>query len=1281
MSWRGKWLLWMRAFLHSAAIAGLVLIAASWLVAFYISSVEREKAVEEAMKQSDSLVRLFEHNTIDTINRFDRTLLLLRKSYEDDPDHFNLRKWAEQTALITDDAILLSVIGADGYQKATTKDSAVSLPYLGDRPHVKAQLLATNDELLISDPVIGRTTNRMSIVLLRKLRHPDGSTAGLISLSINPNFIERFYLSANLGTGGSISIRNEKNVILAAQGFKQNEIGRVVPRGKSLEGDPTAGHYWGVGAVDGVNRLIAFRASDKYGLYFMVGLSDDSILSEFRAHRTAYRAVASIVTVLVLIAIGFGIRYQIRLDSSQRALRALNAEISRQNVRFDAALTNMSCGLALFDADGRLTVWNERYENIYRMLPRGTIRQGASVYDLVRASADTGEPDFDAAIYVDKFRRELRETGKSQSPNYRDNGRIIAISQTAIAGGGWVGIHDDVTAQRMQAKLVEEKAAELELANARFDAALTNMSSGLAMFDADRKLIVWNERYEAMYEIPPGLLYQGLSIYDIVDHSVARNKKNFDIGKFVDGFLDELNRTGEHLSVNHLADGRVISITMSAIAGGGWVGTHDDITAQRKQAKLVEEKAAELELANARFNAALAHMSHGICLYDPGQRIIVANPRYAEIYRLHRDQVKPGTHIREVLQARVVAGTNFAVDPDAYTTVNVKLPSETQELADGRVVVIKRQPMSNGGWLTTHEDVTAEKKSEKLLAEKAAELEVMNTRFSTALSNMAQGLCMFDGEKRLTVWNDRFVELYNIPPHLLRIGAPYADISGVRIARNMGKPVDHPDVAAKVAEMVALPPDASRIDEMPDGRSILLTRQPMRGGGWVAMMEDITERRRAEAEIVHLARHDVLTGLANRAEFNARLEEASKRLKRNGGNVTVMMIDLDRFKVVNDTLGHLAGDQLLTEVARRLQATLRETDVLARLGGDEFAIIQEGGAEQREGAVALALRILDAIAKPFELNGQEMAVGTSIGIALAPENGVEPGELLKRADLALYTVKSSGRNDFRLFHDEMLEIVNTQQSAERELREAIAQGQFELHYQPVVDIKTRELVGVETLVRWRHPVKGLIPPDHFIPLAETTGLIAPLGEWILERACADAANWPAHVKVAINISAIQFKKGNLFELILAALVKTGLQPERLELEITETSLLENQEAHLTTIRQLKNLGLSIALDDFGTGFSSMNYLTIFPFDKIKIDKSFTKGVLSRTDCQAVVASSLALAKGLGITTTVEGIETEEQLDYMRNAGVELAQGYLFGKPVPMSEFGRDNAAMLTALVA
>jgi diguanylate cyclase (GGDEF)-like protein len=394
-----------------------------------------------------------------------------------------------------------------------------------------------------------------------------------------------------------------------------------------------------------------------------------------------------------------------------------------------------------------------------------------------------------------------------------------------------------------------------------------------------------------------------------------------------------------------------------------------------------------------------------------------------------------------------------------------------------------------------------------------------------------------------------------------------------------------------------------------------------------------------------------------------------------------MMLDLDKFKAVNDTLGHPAGDQLLVEVGRRVQSTIRETDVLARLGGDEFAIIQEGGPDQHEGAIALALRIINAISKPFDLNGQEAGVGTSIGIALAPENGVEPEELLKSADLALYDAKANGRNDFRIYHPTMLEIAHTQQSAEIELRDAIARDEFELHYQPVVDVKTRRLCGVEALIRWRHPEKGLISPDQFIPLAESTGLIVPLGEWILQRACADAAAWPAHIKVAINISAVQFKKGNLFDVILCTLVETGLAPERLELEITETSLLENQEAHLATIRQLKNLGITMALDDFGTGYSSVTYLTNFPFDKIKIDRAFTHGVLTRRDCAAVVSAVLALAQGLGTITTVEGVETEEQFEYMREAGVDLAQGYLFGRPVPLSQLNLNDAPLPNEMVA
>jgi predicted signal transduction protein with EAL and GGDEF domain len=347
--------------------------------------------------------------------------------------------------------------------------------------------------------------------------------------------------------------------------------------------------------------------------------------------------------------------------------------------------------------------------------------------------------------------------------------------------------------------------------------------------------------------------------------------------------------------------------------------------------------------------------------------------------------------------------------------------------------------------------------------------------------------------------------------------------------------------------------------------------------------------------------------------------------------------------------------------------------VLARLGGDEFAILQSGGAAQRDDAITLSVRIIDLVAQPFDLDGHKVSVGASIGIALAPQDGVEPDELLKKADLALYLTKSEGRNGFNFFHADMTTEADARHQMENEMREALVRNEFELHYQPVLDVRTREPRGAEALVRWRHPRNGLIMPDRFVPLAEDTGLIVQLGAWILGKACADAASWPAQFKLAVNLSPVQFRKGDLFEVILCALVESGLPPERLELEITESVLLENEANYRVLLQQLKNIGVSIVLDDFGTGYSSLGYLTRFPVDKIKIDKSFTQGLSQRADCAAIVSSVVTLAHGLDIATTAEGVETEEQFELLRAAGVTQVQGFLFGRPCPMSELGFVSA--------
>jgi diguanylate cyclase (GGDEF)-like protein len=424
----------------------------------------------------------------------------------------------------------------------------------------------------------------------------------------------------------------------------------------------------------------------------------------------------------------------------------------------------------------------------------------------------------------------------------------------------------------------------------------------------------------------------------------------------------------------------------------------------------------------------------------------------------------------------------------------------------------------------------------------------------------------------------------------------------------------------------------------------------------------LTSRR-----VLELAQTDTLTGLPSRASFLEQLEEVNSCERGRSGAFSILMLDLDRFKNVNDSLGHAAGDALLRQVAHRLKSTLRGTDVLARFGGDEFAVVQAECDDQRAGSIDLATRISKLIAEPFLLPGHRVEIGTSIGIAMAPEHGSDQEQLLKKADLAMYRSKSAGRNRYTLYDEAMSVELEARNTLEGDLRDAIAGCQFEVHYQPFFDVKTGYRKGVEALVRWRHPIRGLIPPDQFIPLAEESGLIVPLGEWVLRRACDDAASWPADIKVAVNLSPVQFKQAELFDVIKSALRNSGLPPERLEIEITESVLLESAVENHAFIEKLKTIGISLALDDFGTGYSSLSCLTAFPFDKIKIDKSFIGSLMKSYKSSAIVSSIVTLARGLDISITAEGVETREQLERLRTLGVHFAQGYLLGRPVPISE--------------
>jgi diguanylate cyclase (GGDEF)-like protein/PAS domain S-box-containing protein len=542
-------------------------------------------------------------------------------------------------------------------------------------------------------------------------------------------------------------------------------------------------------------------------------------------------------------------------------------------------------------------------------------------------------------------------------------------------------------------------------------------------------------------------------------------------------------------------------------------------------------------------------------------------------------------------------------------------------------------------------------------------VQVQKRRLNSALENMSQGLCMFDAKGRVLLFNERYSEITGLPPERLKT-ASLLDI--VQASQSGINTKDPAEFAAQVVDAAREGKPLRMVVDRLDGRKLRVVAQPMPDGGWVATLEDITEWEKAQAQIFHMARHDALTNLPNRTLFRERLEAALLRVGR-GERVGVVCVDLDRFKPVNDTLGHLAGDELLKAVAERLKTCMREIDTVARIGGDEFAIIQSGPDLTASYIAAAAHRVVEAISAPYTIQDNQVVIGASIGISVAPEDGVDAELLLRNADLAMYRAKADGRGTYRFFEAGMDARAQTRRILELELRGALARQEFELHYQPIHNLADGKIIEFEALIRWNHPLRGQINPGDFIPVAEETGLINQIGEWVLRRACADAAGWSRPISVAVNMSPVQFRSPNLVRVVRDALAESQLPAHRLELEITEAVLLDESETTLGVLHQLRGLGVRISMDDFGTGYSSLGYLRSFPFDKIKIDQSFVRDLTTRADAMAIVRAVTGLGKSLGIATTAEGVETAEQVKMLRAEGCTEVQGFHYAAPKPARE--------------
>jgi diguanylate cyclase (GGDEF)-like protein len=830
-----------------------------------------------------------------------------------------------------------------------------------------------------------------------------------------------------------------------------------------------------------------------------------------------------------------------------------------------------------------------------------------------------------------------------------------------------------------QARCEAERAArDAELARGRLLTAFDVVPEALVLFDSEDRYLLWNRSYADIYAESGDAIAVGARFEDVLRAGVAKGLYPEAVGREEAWLAERIarQRAGQSSHERQLHDGRWVRIEERRTADGGAIGVRVDITELKRREEALREQ-------NARFDAAINNMSEGLCLFDGSQRLIVCNKRYIEMYELDVSRIRPGVSLREIIDLRCASGSCPAMSAEQYHAWrnNVALnrePSHTVvELMNGKTFEIRHRPMPDGGWVATHADITERRRVETalehshkelerqnaLLSERERQLREQNARFEAAINNMSQGLCMTDAELRLVVCNRRYAEIYGLNPERIRPGMPWSELLEEWIAAGNYGPGDvqayRRDRFAQAASKVP----SSSIQELNDGRLIAIVHQPMADGGAVATHEDITERRRMEERIVHMAHHDPLTDLPNRVLLRQTLEHALTRV-RCGEEAAVLGLDLDRFKEVNDSLGHAVGDALLKAVAKRLQRCVRGGDLIARLGGDEFTIVQ-AAAEAHQEAATLASRIIEAVASPFIVQGHRLLIGTSIGIAVAPQDGTDVDHILKNSDLALYGAKTDGRGSYRFFEPQMNARMQARRALEMDLRQALERQQFELHYQPLVDLGSNRVCGCEALLRWEHPERGRISPAEFIPVAESTGLIVPIGEWVLRQACAAAVNWPAEVKVAVNLSALQLRSADLMQVVIGALASSELAPRRLELEITESVLLNDSERTLTVVRQLQQLGVQIALDDFGTGYSSLSYLRTFPFDKIKIDRCFIGDLTDDNPSGlAILRAVTELGRSLGMRTTAEGVETQQQLTRVRAEGCTEMQGYFFSPPVP-----------------
>lgn len=1240
------------------ALVALIIAATAAMVLH-----SRERALADGERELGNIALVL----AEQMDRSFQALDLVQRSVQDkiyalgisSPDDFRARmSSAEMLDLLREKAGGLvyldsaALIDADGFVLNSSRGAPASPINLRDRDYFLPLKYNYGLASWIGEPVHARASGNWVIPFGRRLSTSDGQFLGVALCGIELSGLQDFFGSISLGSQSSVSLYRGDGVLLARFPQQEGMLGKTFHvASKALEARRSATTRY-TGVMEGKERILAAHRLPTFPLYVSISLDTSAALASWR------RETRLLLGAGALIALIAGTMFFLVAWHIMRRERWGKGRLAVEKQRLTTAVNHMSQALLLFDSDERLIICNDRYLEMYGLSPE-IVKPGCRLLDLLQHRTERGDFTADPAAYRSELLEKIRSGKRTETVRAIGDGRWIHIVNLPTSDGGWVSTHEDISAAKRS--------------EASFRLLFDSNPLPMWVYELDTlRFLAVNNAAVNVYGYSREKFLQ-MSLLDIrpkEDHNKVKDTVQSNRGTLA----------GEAIWRHRKADGGEIEVAIYS-QPMDYEGRRASLTVvinetARRQAE------RERDRDRAFLHQILDNIPVMITVKDAATgRFLLANRAAEAIWQRPRKTVigKTAREAFELAQAEIIEQHDQAA---LQSDQPVVLNAHPQIVSQGnrRMVVTKRFAIRDAEeqpqyLISVVEDVTERKLLE---TERDQQRDFLNALIDTVpVSIIAKNA----GDRKYVLINRTAEEYLGIErDHILgrtahevwpASAAALVDSHDDRLLESGGGALffeEHVlDTPGKGTRFLT----ANRlIIRDADGRPQYL----------LAVVEDVTERRRSNERIAYLAHYDSLTDLPNRVLFREKLEQALEWISP-GHRLAVLYLDLDNFKTVNDTLGHPVGDELLKMAATRLRGCLRHGDVVARLGGDEFAIIQTAITDPMD-VIDLVSRIQEAVQQPGEAAGHQLATAASIGIAIAPDDGTDPDQLLKNADMAMYGAKSDGRGTYRFFESEMDARVKAQRALEFDLREAIMCEALEVHYQPVVRLDTREIVGCEALLRWWHRDRGAVSPAEFIPLAEEVGLIGVLGEWVLRTACREAAGWPAHIRVAVNISPVQFRGGNLAELVEEILAASGLAPERLELEITESALLRDDEMVLAVLHRLRQRGVRIVMDDFGTGYSSLSYLQRFPFDKIKIDRSFVADVGRTTDALAIVQAVVAIANSRDIATTAEGVETETQVEALRLLGCREFQGYLFSPARPSGEVrellkrraGRSSAA-------